>query len=372
MTAPSSHPAPLRAALVGYGSAGRIFHAPLLSGVPGLALACIATSKPAQAQADWPGVRTVAAPQQAFDDPAIDLVVIATDNASHHPLARAALLAGKHVVVDKPCTVTLAETDDLLALAQAQGLVLTVFQNRRYDADFLALRQVLDGGQLGRIVHVASHFDRYRPQVLDRWRDRDLPGAGLWVDLGSHLVDQALQLFGCPDELLLDLARQRDGAQTNDFFHAQLRYERTHPGLRVTLHASALAPAPGLRWRVQGTQGAFVKEGLDPQEDALRAGQRPCLDLQGRAPARWGHDPRPGQLVLPAGIPAEQPAPAPPGNYLQYYASLRDHLRDHLRGAGPLAVTPVQVRQVMGLLARGEQSAREGRFVDTSDLAAAA
>ncbi|APW38358.1 oxidoreductase [Rhodoferax koreense] len=356
-----SSPSPLRVALVGYGNAGRIFHAPLVSGVPGLVLACIVSSKPEAVAADWPGVRTVATPQQAFADADIDLVVIATGNGSHHPLAKAALLAGKHVVVDKPFTVSLAEAEDLLAVARAQQRVVTVFQNRRWDADFLALRQVLASGQLGRVVFFESHFDRYRPEVPNRWRDDDLPGSGLWFDLGAHLVDQALQLFGCPDDLQLDLARQRDGARTNDYFHAQLRYGSRDPALRVVLHASALVPALGPRFVVHGTLGSFVKYGLDPQEDALKAGGRPHWGaLEG-----WGRDLQVGQVVRHVdGQARAEAAPDVAGNYLAFYAQLLAHLR----GQGPVPVSAAEAHRVMALLSRGELSARQGRRIDTTDL----
>lgn len=360
-------PPPLRVAVVGYGAAGRVFHAPLVAGVPGMELACIVSSRPDAVAADWPAVPVVATPEAAFADPSIHLVVVATDNASHHRIAKAALQAGKNVVVDKPCTVTLAETEDLLATARAEHRVLTVFQNRRFDADFLSLKQVLASGDLGRLVHFESHFDRYRPVVPDRWRDSDQPGGGLWLDLGAHLVDQALQLFGCPDDILLDTARQRDGARTNDWFHAQLRYESTHPGLRVLLHGSVLVPALGPRFTVHGTRGSFIKFGLDTQEDALRAGARPRLD----APGDWGRDPKVGEVVHAdpsAGDRVGHPAPDVPGNYLRYYAALLDHLLGDVGAVGRDVVTPLQVRQAMGLLGRGERSAAEGGWVATGDL----
>ena len=357
----------IRVALIGYGNAGRIFHAPLISGVPGLQLAVVSSSKPASVHADWPDVRVVPTPEVAFADPGIDLVVIATGNESHFALARDALRAGKHVVVDKPCTVTLAQTDELLQLAEQQGRVLTVFQNRRWDADFLALQQVLASGELGRIVHFESHFDRYRPLVPDRWREQDLPGSGLWFDLGSHLVDQALQLFGPPSEIMVDTAAQRDGAVVNDYFHAQLRYgggtSGAHRGLRVLLHAGALVPQAGPRFVVHGTRGSFVKYGLDGQEDALKAGARPVLGADGQAPRSWGLDPRLGTLTLAteAGVDTCVVA-GPAGNYLAYYAQLRDHLTGQAGAPSP-AVTPAQVRLAMQWLTLGEQSAREGRFV---------
>ena len=363
MNTPSSTHATLQVALIGYGSAGRIFHAPLISGVPGLNLACIVSSQAQAVQHDWPAMRCVATASAALADPAIDLVVIATPNASHFELAQAALRAGKHVVVDKPCTVTLAETTALLDLARQQDRVLTVFQNRRFDSDFLAVQQVIQNGQLGRVVQVDSHFDRYRPAVPERWREQNLPGSGLWFDLGPHLVDQALVLFGLPDALLLAQAKLRDGAQVDDWFHAVLRYDTPKGSLRVILHASTLVAEPGPRWAVHGAQGSLTKFGLDVQEDALKAGQRPQLATL----HDWGQDPQPGQVLrmenfagVAAPVSVRIPAPQPAGNYLAYYAQLRDYLWGLTPQPG---VTPEQVYAVMQLLTLGQHSAALGQFV---------
>jgi len=349
---------PLRVALIGYGAAARTFHAPLIAGVPGLVLACIVSRHEATVAQDWPAIDCLATAEQVWADPSIDLVVIATPNASHFGLAQSALRAGKHVLVDKPCTVTLAQTQTLLALAQQQGRVLTVFQNRRFDSDFLALQQVLHSGELGRVVQVESHFDRYRPVVPKRWREQDVPGAGLWLDLGPHLLDQALTLWGMPDALSLDLACVRDGALVNDWFHAVLRYDSIHAGLRVILHASTLVAQPGPRWVVHGSSGSFTKFGLDSQEDALKAGARPRLG----ATLDWGLDPQAGEVLslkklagLETPVSVRHSAAQPPGNYLQFYAQLRDHLW----GVTPhAAVTAAQVEAVMRLLSLGEQSAQ--------------
>jgi predicted dehydrogenase len=271
------------------------------------------------------------------------------------------------VVVDTPCTVTLVQTQDLLLLAQQQGRVLTVFQNRRWDADFLSLQAVLATGVLGRIVHFESHFDRYRPVVPNRWREQDLPGSGLWFDLGSHLVDQCLQLLGLPDELLLDLACQRDGAQVNDYFHATLRYGSRHPGLRAILHGSTLVPELGPRFVVHGTKGSFVKYGLDVQEDALKAGLMPITttlpsdQTSHTSPPEWGHDPAPGRITVPTEQgPQVTLAAQPAGNYLAFYAQLAAHLQGREAAA---AVAPDQVEQAMRILTLGEHSAAQGRFV---------
>ena len=359
---------PIRVALVGYGSAGRIFHAPLIAGVPGLQLSCIVTRQHEAVAQDWPDLRCVATAAEAFASTHIDLVVIATPNASHFELAKSALLAGKHVVVDKPCTVTLAETDVLLELARQQGRVLTVFQNRRFDSDFLALQQVVQSGELGRLVQLESHFDRYRPVVPVRWREQNQPGSGLWFDLGPHLVDQALTLFGLPDALSLDLACVRDGAVVNDWFHAVLRFDTQHAGLRVILHASTLVAELGPRWSAHGSTGSFTKFGLDGQEDALKLGQRP----QTGALQDWGVDARPGELLtfktvpgLPAPVTVRRTADQPQGNYLAYYAQLRDHFWG--LAAEPM-VTPAQVHAVMQLLTLGAQSASEKRWVPVPAL----
>jgi predicted dehydrogenase len=203
---------PLRAGLVGYGFAGQTFHAPVLSAVPGLELAAVASSQPQKVQADWPGAAVVPDVAALIARADIDLVVVATPNAQHHPVAKAALEAGKHVVVDKPFTLDVAQAKELASLASRNNRILSVYQNRRFDADFLTLKDLLASGELGRVVYLESHFDRFRPEVRARWREQAVPGSGLWVDLGAHLVDQAVQLFGQPDTLQLDTAVLRDGA----------------------------------------------------------------------------------------------------------------------------------------------------------------
>ena len=254
-------PATLDVALLGFGLAGRVFHAPLVAATPGLRLHTVVSSDPARVAATHPGARVLADPHAAFADPDIDLVVVATPNDTHAPLALAALAAGKHVVVDKPFALDVAEARTMIAAARRADRLLGVFHNRRWDADFLALRALLDGGALGEVAELHSHFDRFRPQVPDRWRDRAGPGGGLWYDLGPHLVDQALQLFGPPLAVNADLALQRGGAQAVDYFHVQLRYAR----LRVLLHAGTLVPGHGLRFAVHGSGGSWIKHGLDPQ-----------------------------------------------------------------------------------------------------------
>ncbi|MCR6686632.1 oxidoreductase [Pseudoxanthomonas sp.] len=330
----------LDVALLGYGLAGRVFHAPLIAATAGLRLHTVVSSDPGKVAADHPQARVVADPAQAFADPAIALVVVATPNPTHAPLALAALAAGKHVVVDKPFALDVAEAEAMAEASRRAGRLLSVFHNRRWDADFLALRALLDAGALGEVAELHSHFDRYRPQVPDRWRDRAGPGAGLWYDLGPHLADQALQLFGPPLAVQADLACQRGNASAPDYFHVQLRY----PRLRVLLHAGSLVPGHGLRFAVHGSGGSWTKHGLDPQEDALRGGAAPV----GRD---WGLDPRPGILLQPDpdGRVREVPAPTPRGDYPAYYARLCGAI---LHGTPP-PVTPEEALLTMRLIEAG-------------------
>ncbi|HBN90173.1 MAG TPA: oxidoreductase, partial [Rheinheimera sp.] len=199
-----------RIALIGYGYAGKTFHAPLINATPGLTLVAVGSSQQASVQADLGDAIDVSADYQAVIQRAdIDLVVIASPNDSHAPLAELALQAGKHVVVDKPFALSLEQAQKLTALAQQKQLLLSVFHNRRFDADFIALKQLLASKVLGGIAHLESRFDRFRPEVRQRWREQAGPGAGLWFDLGPHLLDQALLLFGLPKQLQATLKQLR-------------------------------------------------------------------------------------------------------------------------------------------------------------------
>ena len=338
--------APLQVGLLGFGYACATFHAPLIAAVPGLQLAAIFSSRPQDVLAAWPDVTVCDTPESLIARPDIDLVVVATPNHSHAPLAARALMAGKHVVVDKPFTLSVREARDLIALAQPQQRLLSVFHNRRWDGDFMSVKAVLQRAELGRIVHFESHFDRFRPTVPQLWRDSGEPGSGLWYDLGPHLLDQALQLFGTPQTLSLDWASQRDNSRTDDWFHALLHYDT----LRVVLHASALTAEPAPRFTVHGTQGSLVKFGLDTQEAALKAGQRPTL-------SDWGVDPNPLLLTRPDQTPTQHMQSVVPGDYTRYYAGIRDAIQ---RGA-PNPVPAQEALAVMALIELGCTSAAQGR-----------
>ncbi len=345
----SSGTKPVRTGLIGFGYAGSTFHAPLIAHGQGLDLVAIQTSRSAEASSIWPEVRIHATPESLFGATDIDLVVIATPNDTHFPLARAALLAGKHVVIDKPFTTRLEEARELGTLAQQQGRLLSVFHNRRWDADFLTLQALLAQGTLGRIVHFESHFDRYRPVVRQRWREAPGAGTGLWFDLGPHLVDQALQLFGLPQSVSADLAIQRDGALVDDYFHVQLRYADK----RVILHGSTLMSGGTPRFTVHGTLGSYTKSGLDTQEDALKSGTLPSAE-------NWGIDPLPGTLHTQTGECTNvAPVANLAGDYRRYYEAIATTIST---GTGN-PVPADEAIAVMAIIGLAQESHAQGRVL---------
>ena len=349
---------PLRAGLVGFGYAGRTFHAPLMQATAGLQLAAVASSQAAAVHAALgPDIKVHSHPEALLARDDIELIVIATPNDSHHPLALAALRAGKAVVIDKPMALDALQAAELVQEAEHRGLLLSVFHNRRWDGDFLAVQALLREGRLGRLTQARMHFDRYRPRVRARWREADSPAGGLWIDIGPHLVDQALQLFGAPQAIHADIAAQRDHAAGDDWFQATLRYAS---GLRVALSASTLAAAAGPRFALHGTLGSYLRHGLNPQEDALKAGLHPGADGWATAIAEG-----PGELVT-AADPAHPDRltrsdwPTPAGRYDHYYAAIRDALA----GRAPNPVPPRESWAVMRLLDLGRRSATERREID--------
>lgn len=353
-TAPGTD-TPLRVALVGYGLAGSVFHAPLIAAAEGLVLDTVVTSNPErreQARAEFPGVRFAATPDELWpraDE--LDLIVIASPNKTHVPLATTALKAGLPVVVDKPIAGTAAEARSLAALAEERGLLLSVFQNRRWDNDFLTLRKLLTEGELGDTWRFESRFERWRPQPKGGWRESGDPEeiGGLLYDLGSHLVDQALVLFGPAASVYAESDIRRPGAQTDDDTFIALTHTS---GVRSHLHASATAAQLGPRFRVLGSRAGYVKYGLDPQEAALRAGERP-----GRG---WGTEPEPlwgrvgaGESPLTGG---GHPVPTLRGDYPAYYAAIAKALRE----GGPNPVTAHEAAAALDVLEAARRSAREG------------
>lgn len=320
----------------------------MLGAQPDIELALIVSSDAAKVQSDLPGMAVAPELAAALAAPDIELIVIATPNDTHGPLAQAALAAGKHVVIDKPLTTTTAEARALIALADAQRRLLSVFHNRRWDSDFLTVARAIEDGLVGTPRHFESHFDRFRPQVRDRWREHAVPGGGIWFDLGPHLVDQALALFGMPRSVQGSLACQRPGAVVEDWAHVILDYG----ALRVVLHASMLVAGGVPRFIVHGDGASIVKHGADRQEAQLLAGMTP--GSQG-----WGEDPDALQLVEADG--ASRPIAALPGDQRRYYAGIAAALR----GEAENPVPPQQALAVMAVVEAAAQSAATGRVVMT-------
>src|SRR5947209_10653645 len=297
----------IRVGLIGYGYAGKTFHVPLIQAVTGLQLRVVGSSRRKAVLTDLPDVTVCSNMEKAATHPGIDLLVIASPNESHYPLAAAALHAGKHVVVDKPFTVKLAEARSLVQLAEDKGRLLSVFHNRRWDSEVLAAKAIMESGLLGEISHFETHIDRFRPNVRQRWREQAGPGAGLWFDLGPHLIDQAVQLFGLPQTINASFAVLRKGGETDDWAHVQLNYR----SLRVILHTSLLVSGGVPRSVLHGTLGSWAKFGADVQERQLVASMRP-------GSPGFGEDPEPG--ILYEGATGKQTKiPAPAANQANYY-----------------------------------------------------
>jgi len=331
--------------IVGNGMATRVFHAPYIGAVPALDLRAV-VSRRADAPPPVPGVPLVDDIAVVLADPAIDLVVIATPNATHAEFAARALQAGKHVVVEKPFALDLAQARALTDLAQERGRVLAVFHNRRWDSDFLTVRAAIEAGVIGPVVHFESHFDRFRPVPRDRWREDGGAGSGIWFDLGPHLIDQALLLFGAPSAVSADLAALRPGARGDDWAHVTLHYADK----RVILHASMCVAGGSPRFVVHGLAGSLVKQQADRQEAQSVAGLTPN-------DADWGHDPDP--LRHWDGEGREQAMAAQRGCQPRFYAEMAEACFG--RGEPPTAVA--QILQVQAVLDAALLASQTGQVV---------
>jgi len=323
--------------VVGFGLGGRAFHAPIIHAVPGLRLAAIVERSGSSAREIYPEAKIVRDIEELLAIKSISLIAIATPNETHFPFAKRCLEAGRHVVVDKPFTSTLAEARELVELARKHDRVITVYQDRRFDGDFRTVQELLAKGSLGKIVRFESAFDRCRPQIrANSWKEKPAPGSGVFFDLGPHLVDQALQLFGTPEHVFADIRIEREGSLTEDAFDLTLYYKN---GLRAILMASMLAPDPRPHYRIQGTRGVYVKHTLDPQEALLR-GNHPAMG------ADWGVEPEKdwGTMTLWSdGELTHANVPTLRGDYRDFYAQVRDAIEGH---AAP-PVTPDEALRLM-------------------------
>ena len=337
----------LNVGLVGFGFAGKVFHAPVIRAVQGLRLTTIVQRRGAPDPL-YSDVEFVPSVDELLKRP-IDLVVVATPNTSHHPIAKQCLLAGRHVVVDKPFTTTMAEAEDLVETAAGQQRIVTVYQDRRYTGDFVTVLKVVTEGAVGRVVAFESHFDRFRPERKpNAWREEELPGSGVWFDIGPHLFDQALLLFGVPDAIGADIRVERETAVVDDAFDVTLHYAN----MRAILRASMLAQPVGPTWIVHGTNGTFMKYGMDPQEGALKEGRTPAEPDWDAEPAELH-----GKLVTPAGT---RVVPTLRSSFAHYY----ENVRDAILGTAALAVTPEWSLDVMRGLILALESSQQRRLVE--------
>jgi scyllo-inositol 2-dehydrogenase (NADP+) len=347
--------------LIGYGLGGRIFHAPFISAVPGLRLVSVVERTGDEAAKAYPAVRIVRSVEELLDDRYVELVVVSTPNQTHSSLAKQALEAGKHVVVDKPFATSSEQARELAEVAQRKGLYVVPFQNRRWDGDFLTVRKVLAGGELGRLVTFKSHLDRFRPIPRENsWKETGSPANGMLFDLGPHLIDQVLSLFGVPAAITASVRSDRDDTAIEDGFDIALRYPGTgSKELLVHCGATYLACIPAPRFLLHGTHGSFEKYGVDPQEPALVSGARvPALDspeiwLQESEDA-WGR-----MAVAPAPatptLLVEKRIKTQPGDYRRFYANVRDAIL----GNAPIDVPPDDGYRVIRLLELARQSSAQ-------------
>jgi predicted dehydrogenase len=347
--------AEINVGLVGYGMAARVFHAPLIQTVPGLRLKKVVERHGNDSGKLNPPVEIVRDASALFEDEEVDLVVITTPNSSHFELARHALLANKHVVVEKPFTTTSAQAQELIDLARAQHRIISVNHNRRWDGDFQTVRRLLEGKLLGRLVEFESHYDRFRNYPRpNAWKEQETEGSGILYDLGSHLIDQSQVLFGLPEMITSDLRIQRDFAKAIDNFELILHYD----DLKVTLKGGMLVREQSPRFILHGTLGSYVKYGFDPQEQALKRGRVPSEEGWGLEPLELG-----GRFSTEAGgLNLEGRIETVAGCYQSFYRNMVEAIG----GRAELAVKPEEARNTIRIIELAIESSARKRSVPFS------
>ncbi|MCK5135035.1 MAG: Gfo/Idh/MocA family oxidoreductase [Bacteroidales bacterium] len=341
----------INVALSSYGMSGLVFHGPLLETHPGYKITKILERNRKDSDGKHPESILVRNFDSILHDPDIELVVVNTPDHLHYEMVAKVINAGKHVVVEKPFTLRSAHADELIRLAGKKSVLLTVFQNRRWDGGFLTVKEIIETGKLGRLVEFESHFDRYRNYIQESWKEQST-GTGVLYNLGSHLVDQALQLFGMPDRLFCDSRMLRDGARTDDSYDLFLHY----PAFKCLLRSSYLVREPGPRFILHGTEGSYLKWGNDPQEEALKSGKFPDSKA-------WGEEPESAWGKINSnfnGNRLEGAYPTQPGNYMVFY----DNVYEAIRLGSPLQVTPEQARDVIRIIEAAYESSQQGKVVN--------
>ncbi|GAA4320169.1 Gfo/Idh/MocA family oxidoreductase [Compostibacter hankyongensis] len=348
---------PIRTALAAYGLSGKVFHAPLISAHPGFVLKKILERGGKQRSRErHPGPEIVSDFGKLLEDETIELIVINTPEHTHFELGKQALEAGKHVIVEKAFTVSTAEAQTLIDLASEKGKILSVFQNSRWHGDFITIQKIVEKRLLGELAEFEAHFDRYRNTIQeDSWKEEAVPGTGSLYNLGSHIIDQSLVLFGMPHAVWADIRIQRPGGKVCDCFELVLYYGQ----LKVTLKSSYLVREPGPRYTLHGTAGSFIKYGGDPQEALLKAGKSPLDEDFGHEPeSQWGT-----LNTQWEGLHFSGKIETCRGSYMGFY----DNIYGAIREKASLAVTPVQAQQTIAVIEAALKSSEEKRIISLSE-----
>ncbi|CAO3645208.1 unnamed protein product [Cunninghamella blakesleeana] len=344
--------------VIGFGMSAQTFHCPLITSSPYLNLVAVVERRGIKSQAAYPGIQTLTSAEELFDLPNVDLIVITTPNESHFTLAKAAMEKGKHVVVEKPFTITSQEADILVRVSKETNTICSVYQNRRWDGDFLTVKKLVENGHLGRLVEFESHFDRFRNFSKKGWRELEGPGSGMLYDLGAHLIDQALSLFGTPKSIYATISNQRqiEGTNVADDFTIILTYENN---LKAVLRSSMLARQdPVLRFSLRGMNGSFVKHHLDVQEDQLKSGLLPSNSVYGVDPKQqWGciNTNINGSVHIVGQVETEK------GDYVSFYNNVAQSILR--KDPSHLIVKPEDGLLCIRLIELAQQSSDENRTI---------
>lgn len=349
-------PSPLQVGIIGYGLAGAVFHAPVIASVPGFRVAAIATrsiEKQELARRDFPDISVYDSVEACVADRSLDIIVVATPNTTHISFGRMALEEGKHVVIEKPFAPSVAEAQSLIDVAQRSNRLLSVFHNRRWDGDFLTVQRLLQTGMLGSVYSFESRFESYSALPLEHaWYEQETQAGGVLYNLGPHLIDQALLLFGTVESVYAEVETRRPAPTADDVTFVALAF---HNGVRAKLYMNDVARISGPRFQVRGLLGAFEKYGLDPQEEKLKAGSRPSSSEWGcEASAAWGR-----MVTEVAGLKLHVTVETLPGCYQCYY----EQLRMAILGNAPVPVDPVDAIAGLRIIEAAQQSAREGKVL---------
>ncbi len=343
---------PINTGIIGFGLSGKVFHAPFIHSHPGFKLSTIVERNRQDSRKIYPDVKILKHHRDLLSDPAIRLVVVATPNIFHFPMTKEALEAGKHVVIEKPFTPTSSEADHLIRLSKETGKKIFVFHNRRWDGDFLTIKKLISEGKLGEIKYYEAHFDRFSPEMKPgAWRDLDMPGGGILFDLGAHLIDQALCLFGLPQSIRAEIKKERPGSPVDDSFDLHLIYQDK----TIVLQAGMMVRDIGPRFIIDGVEGNFSKWGIDPQESALKAGEMPIGEDWGAEDQQFW-----GTLGVGQATPFDlSRVPTEKGNYMGFY----DNVYDVLLKNKPQAIPPEDARDVIFIIEKAFESSIENRAI---------